>query len=77
MQPQYFAEDDKKKTVEFLNYVAKFAKFEMNTEQLIQYFKLLSHMQGSILPKIEANILEVRAVVEAPKEQVPQSKKGK
>lgn len=64
-----FNEDDKKKVIEFLNTVAKHAKFEMNTEQVIAYFKLISHMQQVILPKIDANILEVKQVVEAKEEE--------
>jgi hypothetical protein len=66
-----FNEEDKANFIEFLNRVATHAKFDMNTQELIKYYKLLSHMQTSILPKIEANILEVKRVVEAPK------KKGK
>jgi len=58
-------EDDQKKFVSFLNYVAKYAKFTVNTEELIEYFKLLSHMQTILVPKIRDNILEVVRVVEA------------
>jgi hypothetical protein len=47
---------------------AKNAEFKFNTTEIIEYFKLLSHMQSKILPKIEANILEVVRVVEAEKE---------
>lgn len=64
-----FNEEDKKKVIEFLNTVAKHAKFEMNTEQVIAYFKLISHMQQVILPKIDANILEVKRVVEVKEEK--------
>jgi hypothetical protein len=63
-----FNEDDKKKFVEFLNIVAKNATFNVKTDEIIAYFKLLSHMQNSLLPKISANILEVVKVVEAPPE---------
>jgi hypothetical protein len=59
-----FSKEDKEKVVEFLNLIAKNAKFEMNTSEIIKYFKLLSHMQSSILPKIDSNILEVVRVVE-------------
>lgn len=65
-----FTEDDKLKVVEFLNMVAKHAKFEMNTTEVIQYFKLISFMQQRLLPKLEANILEVKRVInteESPK----------
>jgi uncharacterized protein YihD (DUF1040 family) len=59
-----FCEEDKTKTIEFLNSVAKHARFEMNTEELIAYFKLLSYMQKVILSKIDANILEIKKVHE-------------
>lgn len=61
----YFTEEDKQKVVEFLNIVAKHARFNFDTQEVIQYFKLLSNMQQKILPKIEANILEVRRVIES------------
>lgn len=76
MSGRNFSEDDKTKTIEFLNYVAKFAKFEMNTEQLINYYKLLHHMQTSVLPKINDHILEVKRVIEAPKSQETSEKVG-
>lgn len=63
-----FSEEDKTKFVEFLNIVAAKAEFKMNTADIISYFKLLAHMQQNIIPKITANILEVKRVLEA-KEQ--------
>jgi len=65
-----FTEDDKKKLVDFLNAVANKASFkDMNVQDIIAFFKLLSHMQTVLLPKIDANILEVIRVVEASKEE--------
>lgn len=64
-----FNEGDKKKVVDFLNTVAKHAKFELNTAEIIEYFKLLSFMQQILLPKLEANVLEIKRVVE-PKQEV-------
>ncbi len=64
-------EEDKQKFIEFLNMIAKHAKFELNTTELIQYFKILSHMQQKLLPKIDANILEIKRVIES-KEQTEQ-----
>jgi hypothetical protein len=64
MRELNFTEEDKHKFVEFLNSVAKHARFEMNTSELINHFKLLSHMQQKILPKIDANILEIKKVIE-------------
>lgn len=54
-----FNEEDVKKVIEFLNVVASKAKFEMNTQDVIKYFGLLSHMQKSIVPKLQANVLEI------------------
>lgn len=65
MTEMKFTEDDKKKVIEFLNMVAKHATFELNTPDLINYFKLLSFMQQTVLPKIDANTLEIKKVVEA------------
>ena len=59
-----FKQEDKEKMVEFLNLVAQHAEFKVNTEELIKYFKALAHMQQVVLPKVEANILEVIKVVE-------------
>ena len=57
-----FTEEDKQKFIDFLNSVANHAKFELNTKELCDYFKLLAHMQQVMLPKIHANILEVKSV---------------
>ena len=64
MSEMKFNEEDKQKVVEFLNSVAKHATFNMNTTELIQYYKSLSYMQQKLLPKIEANIFEIKRVVE-------------
>lgn len=74
MTEMKFTEDDKKKVIEFLNMVAKHATFKISTTELINYFKLLSHMQQAILPKIEANTLEIKRVIET---QEPETKKSK
>jgi hypothetical protein len=74
MTPNAFTEDDKEKVIEYLNYVAKHAEFKFRTEDVIKYFKLLSHMQQIILPKISNNILEIKRVIEgetAPIKEVP------
>lgn len=61
---QYLNEEDKKKFIEFLNIVATNAEFKMKTSEIISYFKLLSYMQQTLLPKIDANILEFKRVIE-------------
>ena len=64
-----FTEEDKKKLIDFLNFVAKKAKWETNTQEVIEYFKLLSFMQQTLMTKVDANILEIIKVVEAPTEE--------
>lgn len=65
MDPKkHFGEEDKQKVVQFLNMVAKNATFEMKTTEIIEYFKLLSWMQQSLLPKIESHYFEVIMVHE-------------
>jgi hypothetical protein len=70
-----FTKEDKQKVVEFLNMVAKNAKFTLDTLELINYYQLLSFMQGKVLPKIEANILEVVKIHEAEKLVEPKEPK--
>jgi len=61
-----FNEEDKKKFIEFLNYIAKNATFnDMKTSDIIDYFKLLSYVQKNILAKIDANMFEIKRVVES------------
>lgn len=63
-----FTDDDKKKVVELLNFVAERARFpDWKTEDTVRHFKLLAHMQQVVLPKIEANIFEMGEVVQAAK----------
>lgn len=70
-----FTDEDKQKLIDFLNIVADNATFELKTNDIITYFKLLAHMQQVIIPKINSNILEVIKVVEPEK---PKAKaKGK
>lgn len=59
-----FNEEDKKRVITFLNMVAKHADFKFNTNELIEYFKVLSHMQKVIVPKIDSYLLEVKKIVE-------------
>lgn len=57
-----FSEKDKDRVIDFLNFVSKKAKFEVDTNECIQYFSLLSYMQKELLPKINSNILEIKKV---------------
>tara|TARA_R110000851_G_scaffold25740_1_gene73848 strand:- start:2145 stop:2378 length:234 start_codon:yes stop_codon:yes gene_type:complete len=64
-----FTEEDKQRLVEFINIVASKGEFKLNTQEVIKYFKLLSFVQQELLPKIDANIMEIKKVVEA--ENIP------
>ena len=69
MDPKkHFSEEDKQKVVQFLNMVAKSATFEMKTTEIIEYFKLLSWMQQTLLPKIESHYFEIVKVHESDEE---------
>lgn len=60
-----FKEEDKAKVIDFLNLIATHAEFKLKTQDVIKYFKLLNYMQVELLPKIEANILEVKRVIDS------------
>jgi hypothetical protein len=64
MNEMSFTEEDKQKMIEFLNLLTNHAKFNVSTQELAQYFKALVHVQSKILPKIEANIFEVKRIIE-------------
>lgn len=61
-----FSEDDKKKLIHFLNQVFKYGTFDMKTQDVIDFNANLLHMQKVILPKIEANIFEIKQIHEIP-----------
>lgn len=52
-----FSEEDQKQLVKFLNMIASKAKFEFNVNETIEFYKLLSWSQQTLLKKIEANIV--------------------
>jgi len=72
-----FTEEDKEKFVEFINFVAKHARYPEkdnggpDTKFCIEYFKHLNFAQTVILKKIDANVFEVKKVVEAKDETPP------
>jgi len=63
-----FKEEDKKKVIDFLNMVAVKAEMKLNTQEVIKYYGLLSFMQQELIPKIDANILEIIKVEESKEE---------
>jgi hypothetical protein len=77
MSPGNFSSEDKQKVIEYLNIIAKKAVFTLNTQEVIEYFKLISFMQQVLIPKIDNNILEVSRVFEAPKEEVSKEESKK
>lgn len=64
-----FKDEDKDKVIEFLNLIATHGKFNLSTQEVIKYFQLLNYMQKIILPKIDANVMEVKRLIEPPKAQ--------
>jgi hypothetical protein len=68
-----FNEADKEKVIKFLNLIAKHARFDVNVEELLEVRNGLAHMQQVIVPKIDANILEIKKVHE-PESPKPESK---
>jgi len=67
MSKNSFTEEDKKKLINFLNVVAEHATLEVKTQQVIEYFKSLAHIQQVLLPKIDSHILEVKKIIEPEK----------
>ena len=70
-----FSAEDKKNIIDFLNLTSKNAKFTVDIPEMIQYHSLLTYMQKVLLPKVEANILEVIAVHEEAKPKKAAKKK--
>jgi len=61
-----FNEDDKKKVIEFLNLIGEKATFDtLKLTDIIKIYGSLSFMQQVLIPKIDANTLEVVAVHES------------
>lgn len=63
-----FTDEDKKKVVQFLNHIARHAKFKHTVQESIDFFKLLNYMQADLLKKIDDNTLEIKKVVETQKD---------
>lgn len=71
MSDTRFTEEDRAKVVKYLNMVATHARFDHDTNELIEYFKLLSFMQKTLIPKIDSHVFEITKVVE-PKTESPE-----
>lgn len=59
-----FTEKDKERLVKYLNFVFTKANFNMNSKEILEYHGLLSFMQKELLPKVEANIMEIKSIKE-------------
>ena len=70
-----FTEEDKTKFIEFVNFVAKHARYPeldsggVDTKFCLEYSKHLNFVQTVILKKIEENIFEITKIVDA--EEMP------
>ena len=70
-----FSEDDKKKLIEFLNITAEKGSFNLSYSEVIKYYGLIAFMQKELIPKINANILEIVQVIEPEKKPAKKGKK--
>ncbi len=77
LRPGSFEEKDKERLVEFLNFVAKNAKFEMQVPDIIKFYGLLNWAQQALLKKVNDNILEVKAIHEPEPKPEPRKARGR
>jgi hypothetical protein len=69
-----FKDEDKKKLVDFLNFIAEKGKFgDMQVSDVIKFYGLLSYMQKDLLPKIDAHVMEIKQVIEAENQEESES----
>ncbi len=60
-----FKEVDKQKLIEFVNFVAEKSTFnELKVQDVIKFYGLLSFIQKELIPKVQANTLELGKVTE-------------
>ena len=64
-----FKEEDLQNLINYLNFVAKKAKFnDISVEDNIKFFKMLNSIQVDLLPKIKDHIMELNRIIEPKKE---------
>lgn len=69
MEKKYFNEKDTEKLVSLLNFIATNAEFNrLKVQDILAFTKLLNWCQVELLPKIEANIFEVKEIKQQKKE---------
>jgi hypothetical protein len=75
--PERFKEEDKEKVVEFLNFVAKNAKFsDLAIPDVIKFYGLLSFCQQTLLKKINSHIVD-SIKIHTPPEPEPKKSRAK
>ena len=57
-----FTEQDIKNLTGFVNLIAKEAKFTLSVQGVVDFHNLLSWVQRDLLPKMEANIFEIKSM---------------
>lgn len=71
----HWNKEDYTKVIDFLNMVANKATFSFNTQETIEYFRLLNYMQVTILNKIKESQVSDTKVYS--KDELQQAKKSK
>ena len=69
-----FTEADIKKATELINFISDKAEFTLNQKEIIEHFQRLAWFQQQLIPKMEANILEVKNIVKAPAKEEGEKK---
>jgi len=77
MDNKSFSENDKDQVIDFLNLVAEKAEFKLSTKEIIKFYKLLAHMQQTVLPKISAHIMEIKKIVKPESTKEEPKKRGR
>jgi len=61
--PKHFSEKDAEKLVSLLNFIATNATFSnLKVKDVIAFQRMLSWAQVELLPKIEANVFEIKEI---------------
>ena len=79
MNQHNFTDEDIRKATELINFISDKAEFTLNQKEIIEHFQRLAWFQQQLIPKMEANILEVKRVTKAsePTEEKVEKKKSK
>ena len=59
-----FNKEDKENFIHFVNFVYKHAEFnKLSAKDTVTFAKLINYMETKVLPKIDANMLEIIDVI--------------